>query len=220
MRINQWLATHSNLSRRKADEAIAHGRVKINGKVLATGEAVTNPDSQRIELDDRVLEPHSKKNTIILLHKPVGYICSRDGQGAPTVYDLIPRDYANLNIAGRLDKDSSGLVLLTNNGVLLNELTHPSNNKSKVYTVTLNRVFASEDNNKLREGVDIGDSRPSSFSLKHISHNSYEVILEEGRNRQIRRTFDALGYRVTALRRESLGEYRLSRIESGDFVIL
>jgi 23S rRNA pseudouridine2605 synthase len=220
MRINRWLAIHSSLSRRKADEAIANGRVKVNGNVLAVGDPVEDPDRQQIELDGKLLQPNRDKGTVVLLNKPTGYVCSHNGQGAPTVYDLLPKKYKNFNIAGRLDKVSSGLVLLTNNGALLYELTHPSKNKTKIYTVTLNRLLTPNDYQKLRKGVDISDKRLSTFSLKHLSLKSYEVSLNEGRNRQIRRTFEALGYTVTALHRESLGEYRLPRIQYGDFIVL
>jgi len=133
----------------------------------------------------------------------------------------LPKAYENLNIAGRLDKDSSGLVVMTNDGSLLNELTHPSNNKEKAYIVSIDKTLWPEDQKKLLSGADIGDERPSKFKrLRKQSEKTYEIILEEGRNRQIRRAFESLGYQVTKLHREQLGRFRLGKLKEKEKIIL
>lgn len=215
MRINQFIAHSTALSRRKADEAVVQGRVGINGQPATAGSQVEPSDT--VTLDGRVITPAVKTITV-LLNKPVGYVCSKDGQGSKTVYDLLPAEYRSLKIAGRLDKDSSGMVILTNDGVLLNELTHPSFNKEKIYDVTLDRPLTDEDRYKITEqGVDIGDKRLSRFQIIQNSKLEIRVSLTEGRNRQIRRTFAALGYRVTSLRRLQVSGITLSELGNGSY---
>lgn len=219
MRLNKFLSEHTELSRRNADVAIANGRVKVNGKQAVLGLPVEESDI--VELDGQVLRKTAPKVVTILLHKPTGYICSKNGQGSKTVYDLLPKVYKSLNIAGRLDKDSSGLVVMTSDGSLLNELTHPSNNKEKSYIVSIDKVLWPEDQKKLLSGTDIGDERPSKFKrVKKQSDKTYEIVLEEGRNRQIRRAFESLGYVVTKLHREQLGRFRLGKLKEKELLIL
>ncbi len=219
MRLNKFLSQYTDLSRRRADDAIANGRVKVNGKPAILGLPVEETDT--VELDGQTLNKAAPTIVTILLHKPAGYVCSKNGQGSKTVYELLPKAYENLNIAGRLDKDSSGLVVMTNDGSLLNELTHPSNNKEKAYIVTIDKMLWPEDQKKLLSGTDIGDERPSKFKrLRKQSEKTYEIILEEGRNRQIRRAFEALGYNVTKLHREQLGRFRLGKLKEKEKIIL
>ena len=220
MRLNKYLADNTDLSRRKADTAIENGRVKINGVVAELGTILQPGDT--VLLDGAYVgSSKSDKKVTILLNKPVGYVCSKNGQGSPTIYELIDEEYIDLNIAGRLDKDSSGLVVLTSDGQLLQDLTHPSNNKEKIYKVIIDREILPDDRIKLIKGVDIGDDRPSKFkNIKKISENTYEVVMEEGRNRQIRRSFEALKYEVTDLHREQLGRYRLGKLQEKEIVVL
>ena len=215
MRLNKFLGKNTILSRRKADTAISNGRVKVNGKVAKLGVDISSGDT--VTLDGKIVDIIETELLTILLNKPVGYVCSKDGQGSKTVYDLLPAKYRNLNIAGRLDKDSSGLVVLTNNGNLLNELTHPSKNKQKIYEVTLDKSLRPEELTMLTTGVNIGDNRLSRFkSINEISSKKYEVILEEGRNSQIRKTFEALRYKVTLLQRTEMGNFKLQGLVPGD----
>jgi pseudouridine synthase len=219
MRLNKFLAEHTDLSRRSADTAIANGRIRVNGKPATLGLPVGETDT--IELDGQAITSNSPKIVTILLHKPAGYVCSKNGQGSKTVYDLLPKAYEGLNIAGRLDKDSSGLVVMTNDGSLLNELTHPSNNKEKAYIVSIDKTLWPEDQKKLLSGTDIGDERPSKFKrMKKQSDKTYEIVLGEGRNRQIRRAFESLGYTVTKLHREQLGRFRLGKLKEKEKIIL
>jgi 23S rRNA pseudouridine2605 synthase len=218
MRLNKYLSLALNLSRRSADDLIAAKKVRINGEVAQLGNRVESED--KIELLGKPIKLEEAKKIYLLLNKPEGYLSSKVSQGgAPTVYELLPKEYkkANLNIAGRLDKDSCGLILLTNDGPYLNELTHPSSGKTKTYIVKLNKVLELEDLKKLESGIQIGDSRPSKFKQVKITEGtSLSVELEEGRNRQIRRTFYELGYRVIFLQRTKLGPYSLEDLKEGE----
>lgn len=217
MRLNKFIASTSNLSRRGADEAIKLGRVSINGQLAGLSTDVKETDA--VLLDGKQLVARSS-NTTLLLNKPVGYVCSRNGQGSRTIYDLLPEKYHHLKSIGRLDKDSSGLLLLTDDGELANQLSHPSFEKQKVYEVTLNMPLSDKDIDKLRSGVELPDGL-SKFIIEPLKvQNSYLVTIHEGRNRQIRRTFQAIGFVVTKLHRTKFGNYGLgSLIKDGQYEI-
>lgn len=210
MRINRWLSQHTSLSRRKADEALQQGRVTINNKKAELGDAVEYNDT--VCLDGAEVASQPIKRELYMLNKPVGYVCSRSGQGSKTIYDLLPKPLHHLNPIGRLDKDSSGLLLLTNDGELLNKLAHPSNNHEKVYEVTLQEILTPGQLNQLQTGVNIDDARPSLLKVKPIHNKSYVVIITEGRNRQIRRSFEAIGHKVVRLHRTRQGPYELANL--------
>lgn len=219
MRLNKFLAKNTDLSRRKADDAISDGRVEINGLTAKTGDIVIPTD--KVTLDGNLVE-HSEDITTIMLNKPVGFVVSKDGQGSRTIYDLLPTKLHNLNPIGRLDKDSSGLLLLTNDGELANQLTHPKYGKQKIYIVELNRRLDKKDLFSLIDGVDIGDKTPSKLGIEPIDDNGpvYKVTLGEGRNRQIRRSFETLGYRVRKLHRTNFGEHQLGRLKAAEFIYI
>lgn len=213
MRLNKYLAQHTSLSRRKADEAIKNGQITIDGKVAELGNEVNSKSV--ITVNGVKLTSKNTKRKVVLIDKPVGYVCSKDGQGSPSIYELLAPSDQNLNIAGRLDKDSSGLVLFTNDGEFLNSLTHPSHGKTKKYEIVTKKPLSSEDIKQLVKGVDIGDSRPSCFTgIESVGDKSYSVILAEGRNRQIRRSIQALNNEVVSLRRTHLADYSLEDIKS------
>ena len=198
------------MSRRAADVAIAAGRVRINGAVVATGVAAASTD--KVELDNRPLNLPTYRT--IMLHKPVGYVTSRRQQGAtPTLYALLPEELQPLKPVGRLDKDSSGLLLLTNDGSLAQHLQHPSHGKWKHYQVELDRPLAATDRQQLERGITLEDG----VSRVHITGTRHrlEVLLQEGRNRQIRRSFAAAGYRVRRLHRIDFGALNIGTLAPG-----
>lgn len=217
MRINRFIALATGLSRRAADKLADEGEILVNGRPVRAGHEVTESDS--ITFRGRKLK--LPKTQTVMLNKPVGYVSSRNGQGSLTVYDLLPEKLHQLKPVGRLDKDSSGLLLLTNEGELAQKLTHPSNQKEKNYQVELNRLLNKQDYEQIRyPGVDIGDDRLSRFSVSPVKGQGrprYIVQLTEGRNRQIRRTFDSLGYKVTKLHRISFGDYSLGKLAPGSY---
>ncbi len=209
MRINKFIALSSGLSRRAADQAIAQGRVTVNGAAATAGQEVDPTDI--VLLDNKPQKTPDTTQTI-LLNKPVGYVVSREGQGARTIYDLLPQQYHSLKPVGRLDKNSSGLLLLTNNGDLANRLTHPSFQKTKLYEVELDKSLNPLHYRTINtEGVQLEDglSRLKLQRLRPGTDTSWLVTMQEGRNRQIRRTFAALGYHVVKLHRTHFGDYVL-----------
>ena len=212
MRINRFIAQASGLSRRAADQAISDGRVRVNGKPAQTGYDTQSTDV--ISLDGKPLAQQTTRT--ILLNKPVGYVVSRDGQGARTIYELLPKDLHGLKPVGRLDKDSSGLILLTNDGALANQLTHPSQQKEKIYEASLDKALAWDDRTAIEKGVKLDDG-PSALRLDPLDPQGriWRVTMTEGRNRQIRRTFEALGYKVTKLHRTQFGNYALGKLDPG-----
>lgn len=217
-RINQFLAQACDLSRRAADAAIQEGRVTVNGQPAQVGAVVD--DNDVITLDGKQLESN-RHHQLVILNKPVGYVCSRNGQGKATIYELLPTELHHLNPVGRLDKNSSGLLLLTNDGQLAHQLTHPSFGKDKVYHVRLHRDLTRRDEQQITTGgVSLHDGS-STLHLKPLtsSRRDWQVTMHEGRNRQIRRTFAALDYEVIHLHRISFGSYQLGDLELGKYRI-
>lgn len=220
MRINKYTALATGMSRRAADIVISEQRVQINGVTATNGDDVQATDA--VLLDGKPISAAVDLITI-RLHKPVGYVCSRNGQGSETIYDLLPTDYHQLKPVGRLDKDSSGLLLLTNDGQLAQQLTHPSHHKTKVYEVTLDQPLQPLHRQMISDHGVLLDDGASKLALARQHDNdeaSWIVTMHEGRNRQIRRTFVSLGYTVTRLHRTNFGSYSLGDLAAGDYQLV
>lgn len=230
MRLNKYLALHRGISRREADELIAKRRVKINDAVAELGAQVGPGDS--VTIDNQPVAT-SAEYRYLALHKPTNYVCSRRQQGgSPTIYALLPPELHALKPVGRLDRDSSGLLLMTNDGDFAHRMTHPSFHKTKIYYVTLDQPLQPLHQQMISDfGVMLEDGK-SRFIVEKSDHDSspralqahiqsdqqiYKVTMHEGRNRQIRRTFSALGYTVTTLHRDAFGNYALGDIPSGSY---
>ena len=217
MRLNKFIALSLGLSRRKADELIEQGQILVNGDRAVLGRQISQSDT--VLHNSRELHIQPKK--LILLHKPVGYLCSRASQGGvPTIYELLPTSLHHLKPVGRLDKDSSGLILLTNDGDFAHQMTHPSFYKIKRYLVTLDQPLQPLHRQMINDfGVQLPDG-PSRLTLER-QHDGDDrrwiVQMSEGRNRQIRRTFAALGYTVKKLHRTDFGNYSLGGMKRGEF---
>ncbi len=213
-RLNKYLATNFGVSRREADILIQKGSVEINNRKAEIGERVF--DGDRVTLDGK--EVNQRALVYIILNKPVGYICSRKRQGdTPTIYELLPEDLRQLKSVGRLDKDSSGLILLTNDGDFAFQMTHPKFYKTKKYTVMLDRELEPLHQQMIADfGINLTDGL-SKMVLVRLDEERlrWDITLHEGRNRQIRRTFEALGYKVVALHRYQFDNYTLSGLEPG-----
>ncbi len=211
MRLNKFLAAGTSLSRRGADAAIAAGHVTVNGKTAEQGTDVADGDA--VTRDGQPIHPVVVITTV-MLNKPRGYVVSRNGQGSRTIYDLLPARYRTLNPIGRLDKDSSGLLLLTSDGQLTQQLTHPSHQKAKIYRVTLDSPLQPLHQQMISDhGVMLSDG-PSRLMVQREG-DIYVITMHEGRNRQIRRTFEALGYTVRTLHRTHFGPYALGDLPEG-----
>lgn len=217
MRINRFVALATGMSRRAADSAIQDGRVFVEGKPAEAGAQVD--ESNSVTLDGKALKAPAVLHTIVL-NKPAGYVVSRDGQGSKTIYDLLPPEVSSLKPVGRLDKDSSGLLVLTNDGALANQLTHPSFYKIKIYEVVLDQPLQPLHRQMISDiGVSLEDG-PSKLQLDRITDGDdtkWLVTMHEGRNRQIRRTFASLGYTVIGLHRTHFGDYRLDDLRPGNW---
>ena len=217
LRLNKFLAERIGVSRREADDLIAAGRVKVNGEVAAIGAKVDILD--KVWYNGNIV-PFETDFLYLAMNKPVGYVCSRRAQGdAPTIYELLPKKYQKLKTVGRLDKDSSGLILLTNDGDFAFQMTHPKFRKEKIYEVQLDRPLEPLNQQMISDYGVMLDDGPSRFTVIHDG-DKYIVKLSEGRNRQIRRTFAALGYQVVKLHRTNFGKYELSGLEPGKYVII
>lgn len=213
MRVNRYLAEASTLSRRAADQAVHDGRVTINGQLAQVGQQLA--DGDEVCLDGHPVTPAPHRT--IMLNKPTGVVCSRRRQGnTPTVYDILPDELADLNPVGRLDKDTSGLLVLTNDGQLHQRLGHPSFGKLKQYEVELNRPLAAKDLAALQQGVELDDG-PSRPKVLAAAGKNLRIELAEGRNRQVRRTFRTLGYTVIRLHRPALGGLSLGSLQPGQW---
>ncbi len=216
-RLNKFVALSLGVSRRKADELIEKGKIIVDGQPARLGQQISS--TNQITYDGQSLEIQPKK--LIVLHKPTGYLCSRASQGGvPTIYKLLPRHLHHLKPVGRLDKDSSGLILLTNDGDFAHTMTHPSFYKIKRYLVTIDKPLQPLHRQMINDfGVQLPDG-PSQLTLeRQHDGDDYRWIVQmsEGRNRQIRRTFDALGYTVKKLHRTDFGKYSLGELKRSEW---
>lgn len=216
-RLNKFLAVRLGIGRREADNLVAKGRVLVNGISPAMGARVHSSD--KVKVNGKPIDTKSPGLTYLLMNKPVGYVCSKRQQGdTPTIYNLLPPKYKSLKTVGRLDKDSSGLILLTNDGSFAHQLTHPSFTKVKKYEVTLDKPLSPDDLTTLNKGIELADgiSRLKVQPLKNSAQ--YTVTMHEGRNRQIRRTFAAIGYKVIQLHRTMFGAHILGTLHPGESI--
>lgn len=217
MRINKYIASAGVTSRRKADELIEAGKVKVNGKVLENpGYQVA--DSDLVEVDGVAIKPASKL-VYYLLNKPCGFVTSTaDKEGRRVVTELVP-DEIRVFPVGRLDYNTSGLLILTNDGELANKLMHPSGEFDKTYLVRCTGVVTRAEASRLAKGVDIGGFVTSPAEVKLIRHDKNstvaEITIHEGKNRQVRRMFEALGHEVTELQRIRLGNLTIGKLALG-----
>ena len=217
LRLNKFLAERLGVSRREADELIAAGKVTINGQKAIIGNKIDR--TSKVCYNNKLI-PFDTDFLYIAFNKPVGYVCSRHAQGpSPTIYEILPKKYHNLKTVGRLDKDSSGLILLTNDGDFAYQMTHPKFHKEKVYEVELDKPLEPLHQQMISDfGVMLEDG-PSKFMVVR-DDGKYIATLTEGRNRQIRRTFAALGYKVVKLHRTQFGKYELGNLAFGKYDII
>ncbi len=218
-RLQKLMSAAGHCSRRQAEELLRQGRVEVNGRTAGIGDQA-DPEIDRVCVDGSPLAKNTTER-VLLLNKPPGVISScHDPQGRKTVLDLIPPDLRQgLHPVGRLDADSRGALLLSNQGDLTLKLTHPRYAHSKTYRVTLSGTPSQSGLQRWRQGVELDDSRtlPASVTLLHSQgdRSVLEVILREGRNRQIRRIASLLGHTVLDLQRVAIGGLALGSIEEG-----
>jgi len=213
MRLNRFLAAAGVASRRKCDELIAAGRVTINGRVC-TDFSVKPTERDHVKVDGKLVRVEHPMT--IVLNKPAGFVSTRsDPHARHTIFDLLPAKFPRLFNIGRLDTQSEGLLLLTNDGALAQQLTHPRYKVEKEYEVTLDRQWDSALAQKLLRGIVLDGKRAQISRLHSIGPARLRVVLRQGLNQQIRRMFYAIGYEVKRLVRVRIGHLRLGDLPRG-----
>lgn len=215
MRINKYIAHSGYTSRRKADELIIAGKVKINGQVIIEPGIKVN-DGDRVEVSGKILE--IEKKFYIKLYKPVGFITSNfDPYNEKDLNDLIDID-ERFFAAGRLDKDSEGLLIITNDGDFTNNLIHPKFKLDKEYIVKIDKKLIKDQEKRFEKGLDIGNGeKTSDAKLEYLGDNTYRVIIHQGYNRQIRRMFKVFNANVINLKRIRIGKIKLSDLKEKEY---
>lgn len=218
IRLNKYLAQKGIASRREADRLIEAGKVKVNGKVAREMGIKIDDEKDRVEVDQKAIDDRDEKLVYIALNKPVGYVCAVKStrQDPYTVLDLV-NVKERIFPVGRLDKDSTGLLILTNDGRLTYELTHPSAESEKEYEVTLFAPIPMGSIRKLREGVKILRQKTLPAQVKKIAPAKIRIILKEGKNRQIRRMCQKVGFPVKALKRIRIKQLNLGDLKLGNW---
>lgn len=219
-RLNVYLAHQGICSRRKAMEAIAQGLVSVNGKVVREPSTPVNAAKDRVVFDRKIVQQRAYE--YIMLNKPVGYVTTREDRFAQkTVLDLLPTGLRHLNPVGRLDKNTEGLLLMTNDGDLANHLTHPRYDVDKTYVVQIQKKLSSEDQKKLETGVVVDGEKTAPAkvtALKFLKNGSeFLITIHEGRKRQIRLMLAQIGHYVTFLKRIQQGPLSLGHLETGKY---
>ncbi|MBO5480022.1 MAG: rRNA pseudouridine synthase [Clostridia bacterium] len=219
MRINKFLAENGIASRRHADEMIAQNRVKING-VLATLGAIVEEGDQ-VFVDDQPVITKEKELEYYILNKPKGVICTvSDDRGRKTVMDFLPETAGRVFPVGRLDYETEGLLILTNDGDLSFRLTHPTSDVPKTYLARIEGTMTEKDLNRIRSGIEL-DGVLTKKCKAHIvetnkAYTKVHITITEGRNRQVRRMFEAIGRTVQFLKRVSIGKLKLTGLDRGE----
>lgn len=219
MRLNKFMALAGVDSRRKCDDIIQSGRVRVNAKVVKKLGTIIDENKDIVTLDNKPIRIRGNF-VYYMLNKPVGVVTTvKDPYNRRTVLDCMPNINKRIWPIGRLDYETSGLLLLTNDGDTAQKLIHPSFNLDKVYLATINGVLSNESLEKLRNGVNIGGfvTSPASVELEkqQLGQSTYRVIIHEGKNRQIRRMFEAVGSNVETLRRIAIGKIQLGDLPIG-----
>ncbi|HOP63313.1 MAG TPA: pseudouridine synthase [Spirochaetota bacterium] len=226
VRLNKYLTLCGLGSRRKVEELITSGRISINGEVVINLATVIDAEKDSVSFNGAVLSP-SGKNFYLVLNKPKGYVTTvKDEKGRATVMDLIPERFINAGVmpVGRLDMDTEGLLILTNDGELAYRLTRPSFKVAKEYIVDIDKPLEEADRRKLEKGYFVHQIKvktgAATVTLLDKSGFTVKMIIKEGKKRQIRYSFKNLGYRVVKLKRVAYGPLSLGRLNRGEYRLL
>ncbi|HSE42178.1 MAG TPA: pseudouridine synthase [Acidobacteriota bacterium] len=223
VRLQKILSQAGVTSRRKAEEFIRQGRVRVNGKVIYELGTKADPDRDEIHFDGKKIEPKQPRISV-LLNKPDGYITSlRDPEGRPTVAKLVDNLPVRLYPVGRLDYHTEGLLILTNDGELAQQIEHPSHQIEKVYLAKVKGIPHPNELKRLREGIVIEGRKtlPATIKIVETRKNAWiEVVIREGRQNQIRKMFDVIGHPVLKLKRIAIGSLRDDNLKPGEYRML
>lgn len=217
----KYLIGATGLSRRKIADAIRQGRVEVNRQIAEDFRQLIRVGSDTVKMDGKAIKPSAQPPICLMLNKPTGFLTtSQDDRERRTVMDLLPGKYqaVQLHVAGRLDMDSSGLLLLTNDGDLTYRITHPKFEHEKEYWVDIAGYLKAAEKRKLEEGIQLEDGLTHPARIKTVRGHppyDYSITIHEGRKRQVRRMFEALGYRVRELKRVRIGNLLLGDLPEG-----
>ena len=219
IRLNKYIASSGLCSRRAADELIEQGKVSVNGKKVTELGYLVQPQD-KVFVEQKLIRP--VKHEYYRFYKPAGYITTSDDEkGRKTIYDLLPDSMLHLRPVGRLDKDSTGLLILTNDGDLINELTHPSIKVPKVYLVSVDGKVHPHQLEQLANGVEIEKGKIAYANITVLEadnkHTTMQITLYQGMNRQIRKMFEYIGFEVKTLKRIQHATINLDGLKRGEF---
>ncbi|MCF8008752.1 MAG: rRNA pseudouridine synthase [Halanaerobiales bacterium] len=222
-RLQKVMAHAGVASRRKSEEIISEGRVKVNGKIIKEMGFKVDPKHDKILVDGEPIQ--EEKKIYIKLNKPTGYITTvNDPHKRKKVTDLINGIDKRIYPIGRLDMDSSGLLLMTNDGDLTHKVTHPSYQLDKEYIVVVNGSLTKQEKNNFKKGIYLKEGKTAESKLEKVNQDSknstYRVTIHQGINRQIRRMFKKLGYEVVSLKRIRIGNISLGNLQPGEYKLL
>lgn len=216
IRLNKYIASSGICSRRMADKLIDEKKVKVNNKIVIEKGTVVDKEKDVIKVNNKVIRIQEEKK-YILMNKPVGYVTtSKEQFNRPCVLDIIA-EKNRVYPVGRLDMDTSGLLILTNDGDITNKITHPKNHICKTYEVITKSNLSLEDMQRLESGVDIGGYVTMPAKVQKINENKYSITISEGKNRQVRKMFESVGNKVERLKRISIGKLTLDGIDVGKY---
>ena len=216
MRLNKYIAYLNIASRREADKLIKDGKVKVNGEIIIN-PAIQVGENDKIICD---IEDYKNEKIYIKLNKPVGYVVSNNKKEGKPIYKLLDEELKNLYPVGRLDKDSKGLILFTNDGVFSRKIIGEESECEKEYYVKLEGNISDGALKKLEFGISLDGKKLKPAIVKRVSKNSFNIILKEGRNRQIRRMCEKVGFEVILLKRLRISNIYLNDLQEGKFEYL
>jgi len=213
MRLQKFIANAGIISRRKAEELILNGKVKVNSEIIKEFKDVTEKD--KIEINNKIIS--TPKKIAIKINKKINFVCTnKKFKNEKNIYELLPKKYHNLKICGRLDKNSTGLVILSNDGDFILQNTHPRYKKEKEYEVEFDKNITNEIIEKWQKPLLINNENYAKCKIKKINKNKIKIILTEGKNRQIRKIAKYFGLNVKNLKRIRIGKIKLD-IKSGEW---
>lgn len=217
MRLNKFLAECKVASRRKADLLIKSGQIQVNGRIIKEMGIQVDPDNDQIKVNGKQCR-YSSNKIYIAFNKPTGYVCTHAMfHGEQSIFKLLPAKFENFKMAGRLDKQSEGLMILSNDGEFINQLTHPKFKHQKEYEVKLVKDLNQFSMKKLLQGVSLEEGVAKLDKIRKVKDKEYIVIIHQGWKRQIRRMFDKMHFKVISLRRIRVGEFKLDKLPVGKF---
>lgn len=217
MRLNKFLAECKVASRRKADLIIKSGQVKVNGNITKEMGVEVDPEQDQVSVNGKLCR-YSANKIYLALNKPTGYVCTHAMfHGEHSIFELLPKNYGNYKMAGRLDKKTEGLVILSNDGEFINQLTHPKYKHQKEYEVKLVKDLNQFSFKKLLKGVSLEEGMARLDKIRKIKDKEYVVIIHQGWKRQLRRMFDKLHFKIISLRRIRVGEFKIGKLPVGEY---